>query len=472
MQENNRQKIKIGSCLLQKPVIKYRLVKMLLSNGRSDIVIPKGIDDKYEVIRTLQEKAATAVLLVKHKQIGDVRILKAIPKSHPNATQILSEANLLAGVKSPGVPTIFDVCQTNEFNYLVEEYVQGQPLQELFLDEGQMTLSKILQIMIEVCKVIEQLHDSEPEAILYLDMKPEHIYVDGEKVTLIDFGAALPKSQTHSGFKYGSKSFASPEQLEGEPLDERSDVYGIGKVLELAMKNVTEAEGYKLKNIVRQSTERDRIKRISSVMELRERLECLQGKMRDEKTQGEHLNKTIAVCSNAKASGCTHISINLCKYLNDSRNDFYYVSKDGSSNVQQLSKALICYQLRKGVLYHDGFKGIMEYGPCIEQDTPPKGNYINDYGFVTNKPDDDIVVYIINQCPWKEKAIPEWVGDKNVYLISNFGSKIMAYKYSKSLNKRVFVYPVDSRVFKLSQQEKVIFDVIKESKEIESNSQA
>ena len=63
----------------------------------ADRLIPKGIEDKYEVIRILQETAATAVLLVNYKSIGALRILKAIHKASPNAHSILSEAHLLQG---------------------------------------------------------------------------------------------------------------------------------------------------------------------------------------------------------------------------------------------------------------------------------------------------------------------------------------------------------------------------------------
>ena len=77
-------------------------------------MIPKGIEDKYEVIRILQESAATAVLLVRYKPIGALRILKAIHKAHPDANSILSESNLLQGIKSSQIPTIFEVEDTEE----------------------------------------------------------------------------------------------------------------------------------------------------------------------------------------------------------------------------------------------------------------------------------------------------------------------------------------------------------------------
>ena len=246
-------------------------------------MIPKGITDKYEVVKTLQKKAATAVLLVRHKRIGDLRILKVIPETDPDSQRILSEANLIAGIKSSQIPTIFDIGQTDGCYYFTEEYFSGETLEEYLIREQTISKEELLRIIIKLCDVIDTIHNSGKETILYRDIKPEHIILQDEKICLIDFSIAVKKSESGIACNYGTKSYAAPEQLEGLTLDERCDVYGIGKILEKLILHCESNDLMRVKLIAKRATDKNKENRHNDVRLLKAELQSLQNVKNDEK---------------------------------------------------------------------------------------------------------------------------------------------------------------------------------------------
>ncbi len=184
-----------------------------------------NIDDKYEIVKTLYQSAATAVVLVRHKKIGALRILKAISKASPNADSILSEAHLLQGIDSSLIPTIFEVEETDEIYYLIEEYIDGISLREYVLST-KINLKELIDISIKICELIEVMHMSENEPVLYLDMKPEHVIMHSGELKLIDFGNSIIKSNINI-VSNGTPNWAPPEQINGMTVDERADIYSV-----------------------------------------------------------------------------------------------------------------------------------------------------------------------------------------------------------------------------------------------------
>ncbi len=423
-------------------------------------MIPDGIDDKYEVIRILHESAATAVLLVNYKKIGALRILKAIHKASPNANSILSEAHLLQGIQSSQIPTIYDVEDTNEFIYLVEEYVEGISLREYLL-KTKITKEKLIEIAIELCKIVEVLHTAGSEAVLYRDMKPEHVIMHNDSIKLIDFGISIKKSEANKAKPLGTKGWAAPEQLQGAMLDERCDVYGVGKVIGFMQTNSYAEDDFKIKQIVDCATKENINERLKSIEEIRIMLENLQGKNVYDKIGRRHLAKKIAVVGETHAVGTTRIAIALCNYFNMNRIDSYY--KDLENNtVNILWKNLKNARLQKGVLYHESFKGILNYGENIEHYDPPSGLYIFDCGVNRNIPRDiDVVIYITSGALWQQSSgYPAWIKDDGVYIINNFSDRISCLRLAKELKKRVYMYPTVKGTLGVTKNEEKIFSAI------------
>ena len=422
-------------------------------------MIPKGIEDKYEVIRILQETAATAVILVRYKPIGALRILKAIHKAHPDAYSILSESNLLHGIKSSQIPTIFDVEDTEEILYLVEEYVEGISLREYLL-ETKISKEKLLYIAIELCKIVETLHTAGSEPVLYRDMKPDHVFMEGDCVRLIDFGISIRKSEAKGAKPLGTEGWAAPEQLKGEYLDERCDVYGVGKVIGFMQMNSYARDDFRVKQIVDLATEPDVSKRIESITKLMEMLEKIQGDRVNDKVGKKHLEKRIAVIGESHAVGTTRVAISLCNYFNKRKITCYYkdIEKD---TVRKLWINLKNARLKKGVLYHENFRGIFEYGDAVETQNPPDGLYVFDCGINRSMPlGTDIILYVVGGAPWQhDTEAPEWINNDNVYVVANFTDRFAGIMLAKSLKKKIYRYPTVVGL-DISKDEENVFSAI------------
>jgi serine/threonine-protein kinase len=428
-------------------------------------LIPEGIENRYEVIRILQESAATAVLLVRYKPIGALRILKAIHKAHPNANSILSESNLLQGIKSSQIPTIYEVEETNSMVYLVEEYVEGISLREYLL-ETTIEIEKLLYIAIELCKIVETLHTAGSETVLYRDMKPEHVFMEGDTIKLIDFGIAIKKSEINEAKPLGTKGWAAPEQLKGQYLDERCDVYGVGKVIGFMQMNSYAKDDFRIKQIVELATKKDVKDRLESVKDLRYLLEKLQGERVNNKIGEKHLEKKIAVIGANSAVGTTRVAISLCKYFNKRKIECYYkdIEKD---TVRKLWMNLKNARLQKGVLYHESFMGIMEYGENIEKQNPPDGLYVLDCGTKREVPvGTDVIIYVTSGAPWQQDdEMPEWINDNKVYVINNFSSRLESIRLAKELRKKVYRYPTVGGLDISKDEEKVFSAIFKNERD-------
>ena len=422
-------------------------------------MIPDGISDRYDIVQILQETAATAVLLVNYKKIGALRILKAIHRAHPNAHSILSEAHLLQGIKSSQIPTIISVEDTDEMYYLVEEYVEGQSLREYLLDTT-ITKETLLNIAISLCNVIEALHNADGGPILYRDMKPEHVILQNDTVRLIDFGIAVRKSEAAKARPLGTINWAAPEQLKTGPLDERCDVFGVGKIIEFMQKNSLEKDDYKLRKLVSQATDEDINNRISSITILKNRLLELQDKTINKYEDKRYLCKKIAVVGTAHAVGATRIAMNMCRLLNKKGTDAYYKDEKGD-NVHNLMENLDGAKIKDGILYHDNFRGILNYGEAVETQKPPKGVYLIDCGVDMEAAlDCDKIILIAGGAPWQKQCFPEWIGDKTVTIIGNMAGKLNMIKLAKSLKKKVYMYPHSTSIMRLSKEEERIIQKI------------
>ena len=136
-------------------------------------------------------------------------------------------------------PQIYFVHGDDVETIVIEEYISGQSLQELVDNGTVLTSEQVRQIGLQLCQALITLHAAE---ILHRDIKPSNIMqtADGA-IKLIDFGAArIMGTGTQDTRLLGTPGFAPPEQFGFAATDKRSDVYALGKTLQvLADKNVS-----------------------------------------------------------------------------------------------------------------------------------------------------------------------------------------------------------------------------------------
>lgn len=173
------------------------------------------------------------------KLVAVKEMINAAPDPLVRATIVQNferEANILVTLNHPCIPKIFDFFTHRERSYLVLEYVSGKDLEAVikarsdFLPEDQ-----IIAWAIELCDVLEFLHNHKPEPIIFRDIKPSNIMINAQNhVVLVDFGIAKVFTANQKGTMIGTEGYSPPEQYRGEatPL---ADIYALGATLHHAL---------------------------------------------------------------------------------------------------------------------------------------------------------------------------------------------------------------------------------------------
>lgn len=130
------------------------------------------------------------------------------------------------------VVRIFEFTEEQGALILTTEYVPGRDLKTYFREMRGLTTEKIIAVARQICSGLAEAHRA---GIIHLDLKPGNILIDKEgTVKITDLGLALsffPKAITDAGVMYGTPEYMSPEQIQGEELDQQSDIYSLGIIL-------------------------------------------------------------------------------------------------------------------------------------------------------------------------------------------------------------------------------------------------
>ena len=142
------------------------------------------------------------------------------------------EADLLATLSHPAIPTIYDNFTHKNRSYLVMEFIDGQDLEAIvgevddFLSE-----EKVVSWAIEIVDVLNFLHHHKPNPIIFRDIKPSNVMIDQHNhVRLIDFGIARHFQPGEKGTMIGTEGYSPPEQYRGE-ASPTGDVYALGATM-------------------------------------------------------------------------------------------------------------------------------------------------------------------------------------------------------------------------------------------------
>jgi len=145
--------------------------------------------------------------------------------------RFLQEARAAGGISHPSIVTIFDVGREGDTAFIAMELVEGKDLRDLIADVS-LTPSRSVAIAAAVAEGLSYAHE---RGIVHRDIKPGNIMVlaDG-RVKIMDFGIARlvePAVKTQTGVLLGSPQYMAPEQIIGQPLDHRADIFSLGLVL-------------------------------------------------------------------------------------------------------------------------------------------------------------------------------------------------------------------------------------------------
>ena len=145
--------------------------------------------------------------------------------------RFLREARSAGRLNHPNIVTIFDVGEQDGVAYIAMEVLEGRSLQQMLRDQARLPLATIVNV---AAQVAEALDHAQRFGIVHRDVKPANIMVSAAgRAKLTDFGVAhVPSSaMTQTGEALGSPKYMSPEQVTGQPIDPRSDIFSLGVVL-------------------------------------------------------------------------------------------------------------------------------------------------------------------------------------------------------------------------------------------------
>ncbi len=146
-------------------------------------------------------------------------------------TRVIREAKAAGRLNHPNIITVYDVVRDKDLTYIVMQYVDGQSLQAL-IDSGKIfSPQEIIGLLNPISESLDYAHQN---GIVHRDIKPGNILLDkAGQPYLADFGVARIETSTltQAGTTVGTLSYMSPEQVKGEVVDNRSDIFALGVIL-------------------------------------------------------------------------------------------------------------------------------------------------------------------------------------------------------------------------------------------------
>ncbi len=209
--------------------------------GAADPLIGRVIADRYRILALLGRGGMGVVYKVEHVHIGKLMAVKLLhgelARDRNTLKRFEREVEAVSRLSHPNTVQVFDFGRSEGLVYLVMEYLDGKDLGQLIREEGPLPFARVARILAQVCASVAEAHAL---GIVHRDLKPENVMILGagrEIAKVLDFGLAKLRDQsggvtvTRAGAIIGTPYYMSPEQIRGEEVDARGDIYAIGAVL-------------------------------------------------------------------------------------------------------------------------------------------------------------------------------------------------------------------------------------------------
>jgi serine/threonine-protein kinase len=210
--------------------------------GTTDLV-GSVIAERYRILRKLGEGGMGTVYLGEHvrmRRLSAIKVLTQQLAHNPDAVARFNrEAANAARINHPHVCAIYDFGETGDgLIYLAMEYIEGEALSALLRREGRLPPRRAAALVAQAADALQAAHDL---GIVHRDLKPDNVMLTrgregADHVKVVDFGIAKAmggeddQKVTKTGLVIGTPEYMSPEQLSGDVLDGRSDVYSLALV--------------------------------------------------------------------------------------------------------------------------------------------------------------------------------------------------------------------------------------------------
>ena len=206
--------------------------------GTTSVVLPAGLEigRRYRVKSLLGIGGMGAVYLVHDKDLDRDVALKLIKSDIADDADALErfkrEIQLSSRVTHPNVLRVFDLGESDDIKFLTMQFVDGRDLATILKKQGKLPNDRLVRVFRQVAEGLKAAHD---QGVVHRDLKPQNIMIDSQdRVYVTDFGLAKSTEQsgmTQTGAVIGTPFYMSPEQVKGEPVGPRSDIYALGVIL-------------------------------------------------------------------------------------------------------------------------------------------------------------------------------------------------------------------------------------------------
>ena len=206
--------------------------------GPYEILAPIGAGGMGEVYKARDTRLDRTVA---------VKVLQVHLTSPEVRQRFEREAKTISQLSHPHICALFDVGREGETDYLVMEYLEGEPLSSR-LDKGPLPLEQTLRYGMEIADALDKAHR---QGIIHRDLKPANVMLTKTGVKLLDFGLAKAMTPVHrpsdlsamqtitgkrgnltqEGMILGTLPYMAPEQVEGKEADTRTDIFALGATL-------------------------------------------------------------------------------------------------------------------------------------------------------------------------------------------------------------------------------------------------
>jgi serine/threonine-protein kinase len=190
--------------------------------------------DRYRIIGLLGKGGMGEVYRADDLKLGLPVALKFLPENLSNDGAMLArfhrEVRIARQVSHPSVCRVYDIGEIGGQHFLSMEYVDGEDLATLIRRIGRLPHDKAVEIARQICAGLAAAHDV---GVLHRDLKPANIMLDGRgKAHIMDFGlAGIAEEIVGDDVRSGTPAYMAPEQLRGEAVSVKSDLYALGLVL-------------------------------------------------------------------------------------------------------------------------------------------------------------------------------------------------------------------------------------------------
>ncbi len=189
----------------------YRIIERIGAGGMGEVYLAEDTE--------LERKAALKFLPVHLCQDAECR------------ARFKREAQAAAKLDHPSIVSVFEVGEFHGRPFFSMQHVEGQSLKEIIAGKS-LPFDQIIEIGIQVCEGLQAAHE---KGITHRDIKPSNILIDSHgRARIVDFGLASVMGSNHltkTGSTMGTIGYMSPEQVKGEQIDHRTDLFSFGVVL-------------------------------------------------------------------------------------------------------------------------------------------------------------------------------------------------------------------------------------------------